>query len=394
MTRKFKKMKKRKHCKTKTIKIRGGNVIGHGGYGCVFRPALKCKNKKSRQKHKISKLMKLKNVEHEYREIEKFNKILKNVPNYTKYYLLNDISFCSPSKLTEKDLENFDEKCIPMTKNGITKENINNNLDKVGILNIPDGGITVSEYIMKLSKTIQSINSALILLLLGGVLPMNKLNIYHNDIKESNVLIGSDGNCRLIDWGISVITDGKIVPHHMKDRPFQYNSPFSVILWNDMFEKMYENFLKKFESSNTKEMTFYDVKEFIIDFIGKWEEVRGQGHIDVILSIISLVNENESVYDGKQVIINYLSMIVFEYSKNKKNIFEYFKNIYLKNSDIWGFVMMYSIVLEKMSQTEQKNCPIYSLIQFIIKKYLFYTPTKVIDINSLVEDLKKINKYR
>ena len=41
--------------------IKGGEVIASGGFGCVFSPALKCKNKK-RTKNKITKLMIRKNA--------------------------------------------------------------------------------------------------------------------------------------------------------------------------------------------------------------------------------------------------------------------------------------------------------------------------------------------
>ena len=33
-----------------------GKVIGSGGFGCVFFPAIKCKNKKTNTKGKISKM--------------------------------------------------------------------------------------------------------------------------------------------------------------------------------------------------------------------------------------------------------------------------------------------------------------------------------------------------
>ena len=50
---KFSKTRKLKN-KTKIFKSNrtrrrvGGDVIGSGGFGCVFRPALKCKNKTQR----------------------------------------------------------------------------------------------------------------------------------------------------------------------------------------------------------------------------------------------------------------------------------------------------------------------------------------------------------
>ena len=39
-----------------------------------------------------------------------------------------------------------------------------------------------------------------------GVLPMNKLNCFHGDIKDGNILVNTEDNSidtRLIDWGIS-----------------------------------------------------------------------------------------------------------------------------------------------------------------------------------------------
>ena len=47
------------HKKNSKRTIKGGKVIGSGGFGCIFKPALKCKNK-DRQNNKISKLMKKK----------------------------------------------------------------------------------------------------------------------------------------------------------------------------------------------------------------------------------------------------------------------------------------------------------------------------------------------
>ena len=38
------------------MKQNGGDIIGVGSYGCVFKPPLKCKNK-TRKKRGISKLM-------------------------------------------------------------------------------------------------------------------------------------------------------------------------------------------------------------------------------------------------------------------------------------------------------------------------------------------------
>ena len=44
------------------LKLKGGKVLGSGGFGCIFRPALKCKNKTASKSvgDQITKLMKKK----------------------------------------------------------------------------------------------------------------------------------------------------------------------------------------------------------------------------------------------------------------------------------------------------------------------------------------------
>ena len=68
----------------------GGKAIGSGGFGCLFDPVLKCKNK-TRKNVKtgkmVSKLMLTKNAKREYNEIIKYKTGLQNIPNYEKYFL-------------------------------------------------------------------------------------------------------------------------------------------------------------------------------------------------------------------------------------------------------------------------------------------------------------------
>ena len=55
---------------------KGGEAIASGGFGCVFSPTIKCKNKK-RKTNFISKLMTKKYALEEYKEIRNVNKKLK-----------------------------------------------------------------------------------------------------------------------------------------------------------------------------------------------------------------------------------------------------------------------------------------------------------------------------
>ena len=89
---------------------RGGKVLSSGGFGCVFKPALKCKTQKLRRKNGVSKLMKKKHVAKEYGEVVKYLPQLKTIPNYQDYFLVEGFSICDPAPLEKEDLENFDKK--------------------------------------------------------------------------------------------------------------------------------------------------------------------------------------------------------------------------------------------------------------------------------------------
>ena len=49
--------------------MKAGKTIGSGGFGCVFRPALKCKGVNERESNKISKVMTSNNALDEYNQI-------------------------------------------------------------------------------------------------------------------------------------------------------------------------------------------------------------------------------------------------------------------------------------------------------------------------------------
>ena len=62
---------------------------------------------------------------------------------------------------------------------------------------------------------------------------MNQKNVYHLDLKASNVLIDSKYNIRIIDWGLSsIIENKKQIPLAVGYRPLHFNMPYSVILMN------------------------------------------------------------------------------------------------------------------------------------------------------------------
>jgi serine/threonine protein kinase len=357
----------------KTLKKVGGRVIGSGGYGCIFKPALKCRYRdrdSSINESQISKLMLSKNAKNEYKDIVKFLPYLKKIPNYQRFFLVENITICEPHRLTDEDLEGFDEKCKTLRKKEITERNINepSTLKKLAIVNMPFGGIDIGDYIdqeILVSKRLDfkrlvSLNESLLDVLKHGIIPMNKEDIYHCDLKEANMLLGSDGNIRLIDWGLSCKYDGEdIVPKVLNRRPFQYNVPFSNILFSDVFSSLYKKFL-----AEKKAPTYLETREFVIDFVFFWLDERGPGHIKGINNIVKLFFENSMATIDEEFkeqllefnytfhfIFEYITKILMKFTRNGKfDKFSYLK-VFLKNVDIWGFVISYIPIVEVIMET-------------------------------------------
>ena len=110
----------------------GGEVIGAGGFGCVFRPALKCNNSKKRI-NGVSKLSSNNISDSEWTQLMQIKKYIEKIPNYKNYFLINNLNNCKPSKLTDNDKKNL-RICITLENVfGINADNINNNLDKLKI---------------------------------------------------------------------------------------------------------------------------------------------------------------------------------------------------------------------------------------------------------------------
>jgi len=341
----------------------GGKVLDSGGFGCVFRPEIKCNTKKTFLKNGISKVMIKKYAVKEFDEIKRFIPILKTIPNYSNYFIITNYSICRPLQFTKGDLIDF-KNCSALKKKGITENNINNNLDQLLAINMPYGGIEIDKYI-KINiynlKKIILFNEKMIDLLLNALLPMNSRGIYHGDLKSNNILVNEVKRnifLKIIDWGLSfmykdddinnseiVYTDIrnklKFIPEKIINRPFQYNVPFSSILFSEDFLDSYTYFLKI--NMNYTEDKLYD---FIINFFNSFIGDNRKGHLSVSLSIFKLYddisNKKNDDIGRIEYIYNYLYKIIVKYTKNNYfDIIDYFRNVYRYNIDVWGFIMSY-----------------------------------------------------
>ena len=397
------------------IKQNGGKVVNSGGFGCIFSPSLKCENtelnKGKDPQNEISKLMITKYAEYEYNQIEKYRKMLNVIPNYNNYFLLNKFQLCKPDKLTRNDLKGY-KKCKNIKK-AINGKNINDSLNELMVINMPNGGINIEEFIKEyftIKSNIIKLNNSLIDLLVNGIIPMNKLNVYHCDIKDGNVLIQNETVfiTRLIDWGLSFIWNDRYkgIPSKIYRRPFEFNVPFSSILFNKDFIKLYNDFLELNPSP-----TFFSIREFVINYIFIWNNIRGPGHLNIINNIIKkfTINELTAIKDSDikdhlieydfthYYIVEYLSKILEKYTNNKEfDLMTYFKNVFLKNIDIWGFTMIYiefyRNLYNSFNTLNEYQMEFILKIKYIIIHFLYESHIIPIDISSLIIELTDLNK--
>jgi len=426
---------------------KGGQAIASGGFGCVFSPALKCKNKK-RKSNFISKLMTKKYALQEYKEIKNVNKKLNSIPNYENYFLVYDFNLCEPDKLSNSDLKNFGKKCTALPKNDITQKNINENLNQIFALNMPYGGLPIDDYLYKniTYPQIIDLNDSLIELLNRGILLMNQKHIYHGDIKDSNILVDSTQrlpinqlkgnppreNCsisnvyqckkepsslktRLIDWGLTteyIPFKEEKFPDAWKNRPLQYNVPFSVILFTDDFVEKYTKFVKEEDNEPPADVT--KLKPFIMDYIYFWLKTRGNGHYKYINHIMYMMFSKDmtSIEDEKTktriiesdftlfYLSNYLIEILVHFTHFRENgtlnLRVYLDNVYIHLVDVWGWITCYlpimEILFENYEKLNENELLLFDELKNLFLKYLYEPRIKPIDIQSLSQDFKDLDK--
>ena len=353
----------------KSRRTNGGNALASGGYGCIFSPALKCVNtKRESGKQQVSKLMLTDYAELEYNEVSNLKKILSAVPENEKYFLLHDITMCKPDIISEDDLDNFNSKCTSLQKRyDIKLDNINQSLDKLRIINMPNGGITINE---KASKTemseLNDVNKSLVKLLKNGIVPMNKLNVFHCDVKDTNILIDGDYNSVLIDWGFAFAKKGNRIPKMLKRRPFQYNLPLSVILFSDEFNKMAVELKDKKQAE---------------DIVTKYKEK--QGHYEYINNMVCLIKGEKDIVAGEKrytfpFAVDFIYDVLRRFSPG--NVFDpvdYYNSEFIHNVDLWGFIVTY---LPLIKRSEKFNV--------LFENHLFKNGR--INIDDLYSDLEQI----
>jgi hypothetical protein len=381
------------------MKFYGGKAIASGSYGCVFYPSIKCKNKNSKSVG-VSKLMLKKDAEKEYNDILEIRKKVSAIPNYNNYFILA-FEKCGPEKLSSQDMENMNEKCKRFL-HAKTK------IQDYEIINIPYGGNDIDVYLrggISIQKFL-TLNRSLKTTLVNGVIPMNNLDIYHLDLKIDNFLINDKNQIKIIDWGFTIFHNNKIpnVDSDVEYRSFNFNSPFSILLFSPLYINLINTYINQLSSKN-KDITISVLATFIKDIFKKYDDENK--HYKITNYVIkSIIDELNLEFTSEDIIFNYLASCVYKYMKNdNKGLYfdevSLFNEVFLKNCDIFGSLTIYFSLMEYVQYHSQifdfKNEDTKKMFKKdlckILYNHLLKDGTSIINIQSFFNDMNKLKLH-
>ena len=311
----------------------GGKAIASGGYGCVFYPALKCKNEKERYDG-VSKLLKRKDAHEEYEEKERIMPSLSSIPNYKDYILLPE-QICEIKRLTKEDKKCVVEKC---RKFKISEAM----LMDYRILNMPFGGPDLQKFLLGqplTSDIFVPINNSMLDMLENAIARFNASGLVHADLKAQNVLVTPENfKCKIIDWGLASVvnyTDKKDTLLSLEEdfqwKPLQFNIPVSNILFSNFFHRktewMYDYILKQ---NGTQDISDEELlkfsKKMYIEFS---KSGNGNGHYDYIKRIVGRLKWTLGLKEKEShIIFKYIAQVIKDFpemSNGKIVAFDYYR---------------------------------------------------------------------
>lgn len=429
--------KTRKH-KNGSSQDEAGQAIAAGGYGCVFKPAIACGDSSINEKMQstgyeyITKVMISNYAREEMNEVNRVLPIVKKIPNNKRYFLLDGIFECKKfGPLNTEDLKNFNLKCHNLESAGISADNVNSRLSSLSAIYIPYGGDSVASTMINLaqqyianpnSTTIQNKIGLLVWglsdVLENAVVPMNKLGLLHLDLKGDNMLINEnalDKNkmpyVKIIDWGLAGVVPKSGIAQAAKNRPLQFNAPFSNILFNNtLINKIIQ------DNCYTNEITATQITSISTQIIAKMIQ-HWSGHAAYISqdlqkflepyikttgSIYLLDSKTECTTESLTVIVEYIAAILMKYIKknNSNGLYQcdfdsnaYFDEVYRYNCDVWGLLTAFQNFIQQYnSKFMFRNHKLAKAMSNIMFKYCF-SPTYAaerIPIKNVVEDMHKL----
>ena len=419
--------------KKRKYSMSGGIPIYPGGFSCVFKPQLKCKSKNKIRKNKtrrnnydktgISKLLFKQHARMEMDNINLFYNALKSIPKSHKYFLFTKSKLCSPAKISKRDLEGFDNMCTSFTNNEINESNINANIDSLRLINMPNAGVSVNEWLFDTRLTSARIilfNKLMSELIVNAIVPMNKMGVIHNDIKEDNILISlskTNPKPTIIDWGISGIsTSHNPIPEVIMNRYISISNPFSSIIFTSDFMMSYSEFLQTHNNPSSPSFQ-QELSSFALSQYLKFKEIGHYSYVErFFISAYTFKkkymdpnpNVDEEAYEA-QIIEDtyhkyasaYITDVLFHFTEfdqqagtGKFQYAKYFTKVYIFNCDIWGTMCCYNVFFSIIKEPEMladinktKYFNFLTRLLSIFTTIIMANGDKKINVNKLVTSL-------
>lgn len=196
------------------------HTVNSGTYGCVYRPALRCRNKTRSKPRHVSKLM---NVQDAKEEIQHYENITHLDPHYHFHLKISDT--CIPNKADFNAMLRCDSERVQRFTH--TRDS---DLDQLKLLVIKDGGVDLddAEPVLR-SMDLNHLHRFFkeCTRLLEGIVTVHAANYCMSDIKPNNIVYDAAQNrVNYIDFGtLCRLTDYIGVLDHYNDFTFFHNYP-------------------------------------------------------------------------------------------------------------------------------------------------------------------------
>ena len=183
--------------------VKGGKLFDEGMYGCIFTPALKCKDAKKQYDESNISLSKLIIKEYANKEWSIMTKI-KKIPLWKNYFIVSEPPCVPAAAQKDRDIA----KCNPLADS-------NHKLSDFRILTMPYGGTPLTSYRINLANF--DFMGFVIHFIEAGAL-LNLFGIVHRDIHSGNILVDNDQVPRIIDYNLSILVESAVTLSDLKHK--------------------------------------------------------------------------------------------------------------------------------------------------------------------------------
>jgi serine/threonine protein kinase len=363
-------------------------VVGEGGYGCVHKPSLECETMPIPgfdYNDYVSKLMTSKNASTELKEFVTIGR----VDPKNEYHLGKPI-LCKPK--LDDEFKHAVAKCNKLSTNGAVTSNPN----RFSLLILKDGGVDLQSLCdKKLTKYLETNKEKKtdqfwleVHHLIKGLLFFKKNNIVHNDIKPQNILFNlEDGSMKYIDFGI-MRSKEEIIKTSATN-----NNGFGIFSWSFPLDCgfMEKNKFDEYAESKKKHLMKMELMAMIING-SKVNRYKFPLNRPRAFKILFTYLNPENVVPDETTQIGYIKSFFdgFNALIEKNNYYQILERI-TDSIDVYGlgFSLQYIANCFKRHDAIPLN-NFLLLSSFLNKMYDFNPSTRVIDIETLLDEYENI----